>query len=219
MRQRNGGFLPAVFLFSRLPLTRLSTVVTGAGVAHGVGLTKTTVCDRDHMKKKRGKSPKPRKAPTQSTEPSADGARSGRSRRDTLRLLRNGALIAAGLGAVGFGVTSVQATMAEHDLTRIGKGIPAIVQIHDPQCSLCLALQKQTRKALRRFDSGDVTYLVANINTPEGAALAARYAVPHVTLLLFDGDGDMRQIVRGPSTRDVLETTFAEHLDATQPGS
>ncbi len=166
------------------------------------------------MKKKRSKAPKPKspKAAAAKLSPAED--KSGTSRRDTLRLLRNGALVAVGLGAVGFGVTSVQATMAEHDLTRIGKGIPAIVQIHDPQCSLCLALQKQTRKALRKFDTGELTYLVANINTPEGAALAARYGVPHVTLLLFDGAGEMHQVVRGPSTRDILETTFSDHLKA-----
>ena len=137
------------------------------------------------------------------------------SRRRFLRLMRN---VAIGLpvvaGATVFSVRSVQATICEADLTKIGKGKPAIVQIHDPQCSLCQQLQRQARKALKSFDDEAVTFLVANIHTAEGGALAARYGVPHVTLLLFDAEGEMVQVVRGPSDKDSLRQIFDAHLAA-----
>ena len=108
----------------------------------------------------------------------------------------------------------MQATICEADLTKIGKGRPAVVQVHDPNCSLCQQLQRQTRKALKSFDDDAVRFLVADINTARGSAFAARYGVPHVTLLLFDGAGEMVQIVRGPSDADSLRDIIGAHLAA-----
>ncbi|MEM1066658.1 MAG: hypothetical protein AAGJ74_14250, partial [Pseudomonadota bacterium] len=77
------------------------------------------------------------------------------SRRNTLKLLRNGGIAALVLGGAGVvSVNAVRATIAEQDLTRIGNGTPAIVQIHDPTCAMCTELQRETRKALRGFEKG-----------------------------------------------------------------
>ena len=136
-------------------------------------------------------------------------------RRRFLRFVRNGAISLPVLTGVGYlSVQSVQATICEADLTKIGRGRPSIVQVHDPQCPLCQRLQRQTRKALKSFDSDAFTFLVANIKTLDGSAFAARYGVPHVTLLLFDARGEMVQIVRGPSDTDTLRTIFEAHLKA-----
>lgn len=135
------------------------------------------------------------------------------SRRRFLRLVRNGAIalpFAAGIGF--FTVQSTLASMCEADLSQIGQGKPTIVQIHDPQCSLCRTLQSQTRRALKDFDDNTFTYLVANIKTSEGRAFAAEYRVPHVTLLLFDARGKMVDIVRGPTELDRLRSVFQDHL-------
>lgn len=135
-------------------------------------------------------------------------------RRAALRLLRNGAIALPVLGVAGyFSIGYVQASICELDLSKIGNGTPAIVQIHDQNCSLCRTLQRQSRQALRAFDDERFEYLVANIDTAEGAALAAQHGVQHVTLLLFDGAGDMIQIVRGPTTAEDLGAIFAAHLD------
>ena len=130
-------------------------------------------------------------------------------RRKVLRLLRNGTIGVALLASGGvYAVTSVRKTMAEFDLTRIGQGVPVIVQIHDPTCSLCQSLQKQTRKALRRFQDGQIEFLVANIKTSEGQDMAVRYGVGHVTLLFFDAKGHMFHIEEGVQSKDQLETIF-----------
>lgn len=137
------------------------------------------------------------------------------SRRRFLRFARNGAIMLPVIAGAGyFSVSSVQATICEADLTKIGQGKPSIVQIHDPQCALCRTLQRQSRKALKTFDEENYTFLVANIKTIEGSTLAAQYGVPHVTLLLFDADGKMVQVVRGPSDTDSLRSIFDTHLKA-----
>lgn len=136
-----------------------------------------------------------------------------RSRRDVLATLRNWGLIGVVAAAGGwYLVGEVRATIAEQDLSRIGNGIPAIVQIHDPQCSRCLALQRETREALAEFDDGELQYLVANIRHAKGQKLAAAHGVRHITLLLFDGAGKRRSILSGPNTSANLVRSFRSFL-------
>ncbi len=102
--------------------------------------------------------------------------------------------------------------MREQDLTRIGNGTPTIVQIHDPRCSLCVALQRETRDALCDFDDAELQFVIANIRSDEGAQLARRHGVRHVTLLLFDGDGRRRLVMTGPQRSEDLRGVFRRHL-------
>ncbi|WP_147114630.1 hypothetical protein [Tateyamaria sp. syn59] len=130
-------------------------------------------------------------------------------------LLGGGAVASAiALGGGVWGVSSFRSYAAEHDLTRVGQGDLAIVQIHDPQCPTCTALQKQTRRALRDFDDCGMAYLVADINTPEGAAFARRFNAPNVTLLLFDGQGELQRRVQGMQQAAELAQVFAAHKAA-----
>ncbi|MEX0310253.1 MAG: hypothetical protein AB3N17_08395 [Tateyamaria sp.] len=141
--------------------------------------------------------------------PAASSSRSDVSRRT---LLRSGAAGSAVLLGGGFwGISSYRSYAAEHDLSRVGNGDPTIVQIHDPQCATCTALQKQTRRALRQFDDCGLTYLVADITTPDGAAFARRFNAPHVTLLLFDKQGALQRRVQGLHQSADLQTVFAVH--------
>jgi len=112
-------------------------------------------------------------------------------------------------GAGLWGVTHVQKIRTEHDLGTVGQGVPAVVQVHDPQCPVCNALQREARKALRDLDAQALLYRVANIRTAEGSAFAARYGVPHVTLLLFDAQGRLRDTLRGPQRAEDLRPAFA----------
>ncbi|NNE23807.1 MAG: hypothetical protein HKN11_14475 [Rhizobiales bacterium] len=136
------------------------------------------------------------------------------SRRSVLAAVRNWGLL-AGLAAAGswYLAGHVSATIAEHDLSRIGNGIPAVVQIHDPQCPRCLALQRQTRDALEAFEDGQLQYLIADITNARGRELASAHGVRHITLLLFDGAGVRRSILAGPNTSANLAHAFRSHLD------
>ena len=140
-------------------------------------------------------------------------------RRDFIKHLRNGAIAATVFGGGGyFAVSTVQASIAEQDLTKIGNGTPAIVQIHDPQCPVCRALQKEARRALRDLEGDDFEYLVANIRSKDGSDLANKYFVPHVTILLFDGKGVLRKVLSGPHTSDFLRNEFIAHLAGSKSG-
>ncbi len=133
-------------------------------------------------------------------------------RRTFLKNARNGAIALGVLGAASyFTLRSVQAHSAEHDLTRIGKGVPTVVQVHDPGCPMCRALQKEARAALKGIDDDRLLYLVADINSDAGRRLARDHSVPHVTLLLFDARGRVRDVLQGARSRADLQLIFEGH--------
>lgn len=117
-----------------------------------------------------------------------------------------GLVAAGGLGA--YVVHLYRSTSHEHDLTRVGKGIASVVQIHDPQCQLCLALQKETRQALAGLDRDKPNYVIADIRTDKGARFANKYGAKHVTLLLFDKAGKLRQVINGQRGSNELQQAF-----------
>jgi NAD(P)H-hydrate repair Nnr-like enzyme with NAD(P)H-hydrate dehydratase domain len=159
------------------------------------------------------KSSKTNKRKKAQTVQSVDAAKSPMNRRDMLRLGRNGALGLAVLGGAGFWVmNSVQAMASEQDLTRVGQGKPSVVQIHDPSCPTCTALQRETRKAMKQFGECDVVFLVADISQDQGRKFAVQHGVGHVTLLLFDADGNRTQTLQGMRHRAELETILAGHF-------
>jgi len=136
-------------------------------------------------------------------------------RRDVLRRFRTGALVLAGVGVGGWYVVSeVRAGIEEGDLSKIGNGLPTIVQVHDPQCPTCQALQKEVRSALEQFEDGELQYLVANIRQDKGKRFATQHEVPHVTLVIFNGAGERREILSGPNSADNLERAFRQHLES-----
>jgi hypothetical protein len=138
-----------------------------------------------------------------------DGTPDAPSRRGFLRKLRNGGIAALVVGGGGwFVVRDVQATMREHDLSRLGNGMPTVVQIHDPDCPRCVALQREARNAICEVGEANVQFLVANIRTPKGRALAHAHGVGNVTLLLFDGRGKRQGILAGSRHREELANSF-----------
>ena len=160
------------------------------------------------MKKQRKSAKQPAKKNQQSRAASmAQEVDPGRRR--FLRVFRNFAIGAALVGGTGYVFAqNVMHAKHEHDLTRVGNGRPTIVQIHDPQCSLCLALQKETKEALEAFDDEEVDYVIANIRTQKGQAFANSHGVQHVTLLLFDDKGELKDILQGQRGSYQLRAAF-----------
>lgn len=152
--------------------------------------------------------PKRRSSATEST--------TGVSRSGLLVKARNyGLALVVISGGLWIGAPSFQEALAEGDLSRIGDGIPTVFQIHDPQCSQCLPLQKETRAALGIFSDGEIKNVVANIRQPEGRDFAARDGVAHVTLMIFDGEGERKLTLHGYNGRERLRSIFFRH--ATKP--
>ncbi len=139
--------------------------------------------------------------------------RKATSRRALLSKLGTGAIAVAVVGGAGwYLVEDVKATIREEDLERIGQGIPTVVQIHDPQCPRCVALQKEARSAMGAFDDDELQFLVANIRSEKGRKLANEHGVGHVTLLLFDGEGEVRNVLSGQRESETLERAFRLHV-------
>ena len=140
-------------------------------------------------------------------------ARSGISRRQALGMFKVYGTAAAIVGLGGwYFAGKVMAGIDEADLSKLGNGLPAIVQVHDPECPDCRSLQRQTRLALEEFDDGTYEYLVANLKSPEGRAFANRHQAGRVTLILFDGRGRARNVIQGRRTRDALVEAFGRHF-------
>lgn len=133
--------------------------------------------------------------------------------------MRNALMAFAVVGAAGWYLAGeVRATNQEHDLSRLGNGIATVVQIHDPRCPTCRALQRETRDAIKSFGPGEIQYLVANIRSAEGRAFAGVHRVGHVTLLLFDGQGKRRDTLNGRYTTEALERVFRRHVERSAGG-
>lgn len=162
-------------------------------------------------RQKRKATPKKTPATTTAAQPTSSH-KTVVNRRQFLETLGYGAI---GVGIVGGGawyfVSSVQAGFDERDLSRLGNGIPAVVQIHDPQCPRCRALQREAREAISAFADGSIQFLVANIREPEGQQFAALHGVGHITLVLFDGQGQRRRVLVGENRSDYLVSEF-RHL-------
>jgi len=153
----------------------------------------------------------------QSEQPQAPQQQPAKSRLHRRDMLVNIGIYSAGaaviLGGGGYLARDVVASVSEHDLSTLGNGVPAVVQIHDPNCSLCTALQREARSAACEFDDGSLQFLVANLQTPEGRQLASQHGVGSVTLLLFDGDGQMQSVLAGSNTAENLKPAFALHVE------
>lgn len=147
-------------------------------------------------------------------KPSAGPSQSGtQSRRATLRQIATVGIGAAVLvGGGGVFAMDFRKKLQEQDLSVIGQGLPVVLQIHDPQCSSCAALQRQTRRALKDFDGGEIMYRVANIQTADGAARQSREALPTVTLALFDRDGTRVHVIEGVTPAEDLVEAFRRYL-------
>ena len=151
--------------------------------------------------------------------PSGSSRAAALGRRAALLKVRNGLVAFAVVGGAGWYLAEeVRATSREHDLSRLGNGKATVVQIHDPGCPTCKALQRETRDALEVFDPDEIQYLVANIRTDKGRAFARAHRVGHVTLLLFDGKGNHRDTLAGPRTARTLERVFRRHVKRSTAG-
>ena len=73
--------------------------------------------------------------------------------------------------------------------------------------------KRVVQDAFAKLDD-DLQYRIADIGTVEGRRLQRKYDVPHVTLLFFNGDGELKRTMNG--VREVVELTEAFTSFATR---
>ncbi len=161
---------------------------------------------------KRQPKPQTRKKAAPASKPAPVPAK---TRRQMLGgLAKTGLGIAVIGGGAGLFLTrTVKADMYEHDLGRIGQGVPMVVQVHDPHCPTCLSLQRQVRKAMRAFGEDELQYAIASLEKPEGRELALNHGVGKITLLLFDAKGERQDVLHGVINANLLEQRFRRHIE------
>lgn len=159
--------------------------------------------------RKQAKSKKPGARKSTPASLAAEAEPIDTDRRSFISSVRNGAIGLLAAGGIGAYVVHLyQSTSHEHDLSRVGNGKASVVQIHDPQCQLCLALQKETRQALGSLDGDRPDYVIADIRTDKGLRFANKHGAKHVTLLLFDKTGKLRQVINGQHGSSELRQAF-----------
>lgn len=142
-------------------------------------------------------------------------AAKGTSKSSRRSFLAYAPYIIGGVLIVGaFGFFTIRSDLAEQDLSVIGNGTPTIVQVNQPDCPSCIALQRETRAALSNLDDSDINYRVANLGTRAGLDFATQHAASFTTLLLFDGKGEITRRIRGETPRNMLRVAFMAHLAA-----
>ena len=110
-----------------------------------------------------------------------------------------------------FGIIAVpvyaymQQIKAEHDLSVVGNGIPTVVQVHDPGCSLCNRLKNNLSKVKGDFKD-KIQFKTANILKKKGKVFAAKYNSQKVTLLYFDKKGERVDTTHGVTSSEDLKT-------------
>lgn len=130
-------------------------------------------------------------------------------------LMRNAAILLAFLAVpIAWLIANEQSAQQESDLSILGSGQPVAVQVHDHSCPLCQRLKANAEQALNEMEQPPA-WRIADINTTSGADFAHRYGVGHVTILLFDGQGNRQQTIQGVTSSSDLRAAFEGLMEAT----
>jgi len=95
------------------------------------------------------------------------------------------------------------------DLSVVGSGTPVAVQIHDHSCPLCQRLKANAENALDQMDTPPA-WRIVDINTAKGADFARQHGVGHVTILLFDAQGQRQDTIQGVTGINALRDSFEQ---------
>jgi hypothetical protein len=98
------------------------------------------------------------------------------------------------------------------DLSAVGRGVPAVVQVHDATCPICSELRANVERIDHGFSEDELLIRVADVHTDAGVEFAARYTTARrATLLFIDGDGELVDVHTGALEPADLELLFARH--------
>ncbi len=137
-------------------------------------------------------------------------------RRKRHRILR-GSLIAAAVLAIGGGGLFALNMREEkvRDLSVVGTGTPAVVQVHDITCPVCTELRGNVESISGNYSDRELFIRVADVATDEGLAFAAEHtSARRATLLFIDGEGNLVEEHSGALSRADLRMLFDRHVES-----
>jgi hypothetical protein len=101
------------------------------------------------------------------------------------------------------------------DLSRIGKGKPAVVLLRDKNAVQSFDLI-EVMNGIRDQYAGQVEFLVTDSDTPEGRAFIADKGGARVTLVVLDANGKTVNVLYPPQTAASVQQAIAAVTGAAQ---
>jgi hypothetical protein len=101
------------------------------------------------------------------------------------------------------------------DLSRIGKGKPAVVLVRDKNAVQSFDLI-EVMNGIRDQYAGQVEFLLTDSNTPEGRAFIADKGGARVTLVVLDANGKTANVLYPPQTAASVQQAIAAVTGAAQ---
>lgn len=97
------------------------------------------------------------------------------------------------------------------DLSIIGKGGNVVVQVHDHDKVGSLELMNALNSLRADYESR-VTFLVADLYTPQGKQFAEKHNVPMTALLFFAPNGERLKTLYGQQDAETIRETLKEEF-------
>ncbi len=99
------------------------------------------------------------------------------------------------------------------DLTAVGTGVPAVVQVHDSTCPVCSELRANVESIEDGYSEEELLIRIADVHTDEGVAFAARHTTARrATLLFLDAEGELVDVRSGAIPPEDLRLLFSRHI-------
>jgi hypothetical protein len=100
------------------------------------------------------------------------------------------------------------------DLSRIGKGKPAVVLVRDKSAVQSFELMNSLN-GIRDQYAGQVEFLLTDFDTPEGRAFMKANNAARASLVLFDASGKPVNILHAPQTAGTLRQQIGGMIGST----
>lgn len=148
---------------------------------------------------------------TRARKKEAKNLRARSRQRKRTALWVSAAVVVILITGVAFSVGN-QKQQALYDLSEIGQGVPAVVQVWDITCPICNDLKANVGRIRGDFEDNALLIRVADVATEEGVAFASRYTVQRrQTLLYIDESGQLVDEQIGLQEVDDLRQAFERH--------
>jgi hypothetical protein len=137
------------------------------------------------------------------------------ARRRRTRLIQAGGVVAvaAAVIVVLTAMTNRREALVQ-DLSQIGNGVPAVVQVWDITCPICNENRANVERIDQDYSDDELLIRVADMRNDDAVRFAARYTDRRrQTMLFFDGSGELTDIVTGGIEVDTLRSLFDAQME------